>query len=286
MATTTTRLGLTKPDYADNVDIADINSNMDDIDAAVGASVVTSGTRPASPFTGQVIYETDTESTFVWTGSAWIASGGGASVTVSETAPVSPAEGDLWLNSTEAKMYVYYDDGTSAQWVAAVGGTVPSQGKIIAVKDALFTGTQSASVAGGDNVAVTDLSITHEVADASNKLIISAFLGAASNNVGFGNVGLAVHDGTGLIAVGASPGSRAAVTAGGATVGTGSETIATMPSVTFVHTPGAGSKTYTVRAININTATDTVHINRAESDTDVGTRFRAVSSLVIQEVSV
>jgi len=209
-----------------------------------------------------------------------------ADAAVSDTPPVNPNNGDLWLNSADAKMYIYYNDGDSSQWIAAVGGTVPSQGKIIAVKDAIFTGTQSASVTGGSNVAVTDLSITHEVANASNKLIISAFLGAASNDIGFGNVGLAVHDGTGLIAVGASPGSRAAVTAGGATVGTGSETIATMPSVTFVHTPGAGSKTYTVRAININTATDTVHINRAESDTDVGTRFRAVSSLVIQEVSV
>ena len=209
-----------------------------------------------------------------------------ADAAVSDTPPVNPNNGDLWLNSADAKMYIYYNDGDSSQWIAAVGGTVPSQGKIIAVKDAIFTGTQSASVAGGDNVAVTDLSITHEVANASNKLIISAFLGAASNDIGFGNVGLAVHDGTGLIAVGASPGSRVAVTAGGAIVGTASTTIATMPSVTFVHTPGAGSKTYTVRAININTATDTVHINRAESDTDVGTRFRAVSSLVIQEVSV
>jgi len=187
----------------------------------------------------------------------------------------SPTEGMVTYLSDADELQVYTTD-----WGAVSGGG------LVEVKSALFTGTQSASVTGGDNVAVTDLSITHEVADASNKLIISAFLGAASNNVGFGNVGLAVHDGTGLIAVGASPGSRAAVTAGGATVGTGSETIATMPSVTFVHTPGAGSKTYTVRAININTATDTVHINRAESDTDVGTRFRAVSSLVIQEVSV
>lgn len=77
MATNTTRLSLIKPDYSDNVDIADINSNMDDIDAAVGASVVTSGTRPASPFTGQVIYETDTASSFVYDGSTWKSLGGG-----------------------------------------------------------------------------------------------------------------------------------------------------------------------------------------------------------------
>ena len=187
----------------------------------------------------------------------------------------SPTEGMVTYRSDDDVVEVY--DGSAFNTVG---------GGLVDVKSAIFTGTQSASVTGGSNVAVTDLSITHEVANASNKLIISAFLGAASNDIGFGNVGLAVHDGTGLIAVGASPGSRVAVTAGGAIVGTASTTIATMPSVTFVHTPGAGSKTYTVRAININTATDTVHINRAESDTDVATRFRAVSSLVIQEVSV
>ena len=211
---------------------------------------------------------------------------GGASVTVSETAPVSPTEGDLWLNSTEAKMYVYYNDGSSAQWVAAVGGTVPSQGKIVAVKDSLFAGTQTASVTAGSNVAVTDLSITHEVANASNKLIISAFLGAAGHSEQRGKVGIAVHNGTGLIAVGDTAGSRTSVTAGGFIEGGASSVVVTMPSVTFVHTPGAGSKTYTLRAVNIDSTTRTLYINRAENDTDEAGLSRAVSSLVIQEVAV
>ena len=34
--------------------------------------VCTSTTRPASPFTGMVIYETDTNRTMVWQGSAWV----------------------------------------------------------------------------------------------------------------------------------------------------------------------------------------------------------------------
>jgi len=76
MATSTTRLSLIKPAFTDTVDISDINSNMDDIDAAIGASVVTSGTRPASPYTGQVIFQTDTSSSFVYDGSAWQSLGG------------------------------------------------------------------------------------------------------------------------------------------------------------------------------------------------------------------
>jgi len=34
--------------------------------------VCTSSTRPASPFEGQVIYETDTDKALVWNGSAWV----------------------------------------------------------------------------------------------------------------------------------------------------------------------------------------------------------------------
>ena len=43
--------------------------------------------------------------------------GGGASVTVSDTAPAEPAQGDLWFDSTDSTMYLWYDDGVSGQWV-------------------------------------------------------------------------------------------------------------------------------------------------------------------------
>ena len=36
---------------------------------------------------------------------------------VSDTAPSGASNGDLWFNSTNLKTYVYYDDGSSAQWV-------------------------------------------------------------------------------------------------------------------------------------------------------------------------
>lgn len=43
--------------------------------------------------------------------------GGGASVTTGDTPPTSPSVGDLWFDSSVAKTYVYYDDGSSSQWV-------------------------------------------------------------------------------------------------------------------------------------------------------------------------
>ena len=159
-------------------------------------------------------------------------------------------------------------------------------GGLVEVKSAIFTGTQSNSTATGANFAVTDLTITHEVADAANRLIISAFLGAAGSSTGLGRLGIAVHDGSSLIAIGDAGGSRTRVTAGGIVSGSSTTSVVTMPSVTFVHTPGAGSKTYTVRAINIQIGTNVLYINRSQDDTDTTYRSRAVSSLVIQEVSV
>jgi hypothetical protein len=84
MATTTTKLGLIKPDFVDVVDISDLNSNADDIDAAIGSTIVTSATRPSTPFAGQVIYETDTEDSLVWDGTAWMPAGGGTSNVASD----------------------------------------------------------------------------------------------------------------------------------------------------------------------------------------------------------
>jgi len=40
-------------------------------------------------------------------------------VEVSETAPESPSEGDLWWDSTDGNLYIYYNDSDSGQWTTA-----------------------------------------------------------------------------------------------------------------------------------------------------------------------
>ena len=47
--------------------------------------------------------------------------GGGASVSISDSAPSSPSAGDLWFDSSEGIMYIYYNDGDSSQWVGVSG---------------------------------------------------------------------------------------------------------------------------------------------------------------------
>ena len=48
--------------------------------------------------------------------------GGGASVTVNDNAPGAPSSGDLWWNSNAGQLKIYYNDGSSSQWVDAAGG--------------------------------------------------------------------------------------------------------------------------------------------------------------------
>ena len=170
----------------------------------------------------------------------------------------------------------------------AIAAGLSAAGGLVAVKSAIFTGTQvEANITDGANFAVQDLEITHALADASNKLIISAFLGAAANSHGIGEVGIAVHDGTDFIAIGDADGSRNRVTAGGRVAGSGDGRLVTMPSVTFVHTPNTtDSKIYTVRAICVRGGTRTLFINRSQDDGNSVDHPRAVSSLVIQEVKV
>jgi hypothetical protein len=169
----------------------------------------------------------------------------------------------------------------------AVAAGLSAAGGLVAVKHALFTSTQTNSTATGANFAVTDLSITHTLADAANKLIISAYLGAAGNSEGYGNVGIAVADDGTLIGIGNAEGNRTRMGAGGSVSANVNTFVVGMPSVTFVYEPGdTASHTYTVRAINKSGATRTLYINRSERNTDDAFTQRASSGFVIQEVKV
>jgi len=48
--------------------------------------------------------------------------GGGASVSTSATPPSSPSDGDLWWNSEIGKMFVFYEDVDTGQWVESSPG--------------------------------------------------------------------------------------------------------------------------------------------------------------------
>ena len=97
-----------------------------------GASVTTSDSAPSSPSAGDLWYNTDAGGLFVYytdaDSSQWVevvgktgptGAAGGSTITVSDAAPSSPVAGQLWWNSTSNKLYIYYTDANSSQWVQA-----------------------------------------------------------------------------------------------------------------------------------------------------------------------
>lgn len=123
----------------------------------------------------------------------------GSSVTISDTAPGSPNSGDVWWNSTNGVLYIYYDDGSSSQWVAATGEPgkdgvgVPSggaTGQFLAKASGLDNDTTwvnavevtSTAVAGKFNTTTTSPTNTNRLNYEGN-LFATSFTGsvAASN---------------------------------------------------------------------------------------------------------
>jgi plastocyanin len=97
--------------------------------SAVARVTVQSGA-PSSPTDGDLWYHTTLGRLFVYyddnTSSQWVdaspfnlAGGDGANVSVGATAPNAPIEGDLWYNSNYGRLFVYYSDEDSDQWVDA-----------------------------------------------------------------------------------------------------------------------------------------------------------------------
>jgi hypothetical protein len=169
----------------------------------------------------------------------------------------------------------------------AVAAGLTAAGGLVEVKSVLFTGTQTNSTASGANFAVTNLTITHTLADAANTLIIHAFIGVLGSSGGTGNAGMLLLDDSTLIGTGAAEGSRSRLTAGGRTTDGGRTDINTNVAATFVYAPGdAASHVYTVRAVNLSGSTETLYINRQQADGDAITSLRGASGLVIQEIKV
>lgn len=91
----------------------------------VRPGVCTSSTRPASPYDGQVIYETDTDKTLVYNGTGWVflstsrANPGGLDLVKAETAfsAVSSVTADSVFTSTYTnyRIVIRYQTSTSAE---------------------------------------------------------------------------------------------------------------------------------------------------------------------------
>jgi hypothetical protein len=77
---------------------------------------------PANPVDGEVF------GSYVWSASkgVWQSREESAAVAItSPTAPLTANNGDIWYNTARGIAYVYYDDGSSSQWVEVVTSGTP-----------------------------------------------------------------------------------------------------------------------------------------------------------------
>ena len=323
----TSKLGiaLPVPGSGEPYTVSGFNAMITSLDTAAGFTICTSGSRPASPYSGQSIFETDTLGSFVWDGSAWQAAGGGGSIEVSSTAPASPGSGDLWWDSDDGKLYIYYDDGSSQQWVDAAGPSV-------AVQSTAPTGYE-----GQLWLDDTDGSMYVYYTDPGGGA--SSWIGAVSRSGGILQVVSTAKTDTYSASVGARPTISGAVTGLTATITprSTSSKILVMAEVSvstssandgvFLHLyrdgsltgwagDTAGSRqrnsrllvasnstqilapimyldspsttssiTYDIRLSHDNSSTASVYVNRSEADTDAATHGRGVSTITLIEVA-
>jgi len=104
------------------------------------------------------------------------------SVTIGASPPGSPQQGDLWWSTLDANLFIYYDDGNSAQWVEATtganGGNYGGSGSGITLLNGLSFSDQIFAVGnlGSDfNIASAGSSHTFNIpsADSSKRGLVS-----------------------------------------------------------------------------------------------------------------
>jgi hypothetical protein len=92
---------------------------------------------PANPTNGQ-IYGSYTYNSTV---GAWQSREDSRTVAIlSSTVPVSANPGDIWVNTNDGISFVYYDDGTSAQWMELLPSGVPLLDTKADISGDTFTG--------------------------------------------------------------------------------------------------------------------------------------------------
>jgi len=250
---------------------------------------------------------------------------GGGSITVSPTAPTDPvpASGDLWWNSTEGELYVYYNDGTSSQWVAAAGPSVTVAATApTGYEGQLWLDSTDGSMyvyytdPGGANAqwigAVSRSGGILQVVSTTKTDTFSASVTAGSSSPITGLTvsitpsstsskilvlaqvsgmalahanpfAVALTASSSKINIGDAAGNRTRI---GSENSTSSANESSSVSLNYLHSPGTTSTiTYGVDVINRAGSTQTQYVNRTSNDTDAVDRTRSVSNITLMEVA-
>ena len=284
--------------------------SIDDL-VAVSLDDIDGVTITGTPGEGQsLIYDSST--------SQWINVESGGSVSVSATAPAGPDNGDMWWNSEDAVLYVYYVDvDADGYWVEATAGPLLNQaladlsdtnitsptidqtlvyngtqwvnqdsntaGNVIQVVSVTKTDTYSVSIGAGafdtQNVPTLDVSITPT--STASKILVSGTISIFGDTRP--NYKL-MRDGSDVTgAIGDADGSRARLTSGQYA---GQNEQAGAASFEYLDSPSTTSAvTYGVRMHNGEATTKTIYVNRGVGGTDNSQIGRYISTITLMEVA-
>ena len=305
---------------------ADVNTYLMKQSVMSFADSTARATAIGTPVAGMMSFLTASTAVEVYSGSTavgWtaITGGGGGGVTVGTAAPSSPAEGDMWWDSDDGKLFVYYDDGTSQQWVDAAGPSVAVQSTaptgyegqlwlddtdgsmyvyytdpgggssqwIGAVSRSggilqvvSTTKTDTFSTSSTSFTDITGLSASITPSSTSSKIYVVVSCNASADSDRLVNLRL-LRDST-PISIGDAAGSRSQSSAYFYENGGNNKGLQlhNIP-VTFLDSP---STTSTVEyKIDIKTNTGTITVNKTHSDTDTADYPRLASTITLMEVA-
>jgi hypothetical protein len=103
------------------------------VNATINGGATISASAPSSPQAGQLWFDSDTGSTYVYYDSFWIEVGAsGVTISTSSTAPASPVTGQMWFNTSTSVSYVYYNSGWVEIGINTVLNTIDAKGDLLA----------------------------------------------------------------------------------------------------------------------------------------------------------
>lgn len=101
-------------------------------------------------------------------------------LTISDNAPANETKGDMWWESDTGKLKIYYDDGTSSQWVDAV--PIPDTSNFYSKAGGAISGpvVASSSITATGKI-FADGSINSAAANGSSQIYLTGTLNGANN---------------------------------------------------------------------------------------------------------
>ena len=127
-----------------------------------GASVTTSVTAPLNPSDGDLWFDTEDLTTYVYyvdsSSSQWVSTvpPQTTSVYFGDSAPSGPTAGDLWFDTEDLTTYVYYVDSAVSNWVTSVPASA-------GLDSAQVTSLIDANGSGFGTINISDQTLTSDV---------------------------------------------------------------------------------------------------------------------------